>query len=166
MAAVAPRPSYASSADSGSAGSPLPARHRAERRSSPVISKCLFLAIMVTGSLHPESVQACAACYGQSDSPMAAGMNWGILSLLVIIVSVLVSIAASFIVLARKSSARALSDPALSRSADILVRSANHQASEGDKSDPPQKQSEQSRVCATPSASQAVEEPFESCSPR
>ena len=46
---------------------------------------------------------ACAACYGQSDSPLAAGMNWGILSLLVVIVGVLGGVAAFFVVLARRA---------------------------------------------------------------
>jgi hypothetical protein len=32
---------------------------------------------------------ACAACYGKSDSPLAHGMNWGIFTLLGIIVPVL-----------------------------------------------------------------------------
>ena len=48
---------------------------------------------------------ACAACYGQSDSPMANGMNWGIFTLLTVVVGVLGSIAAFFIFLARKSAA-------------------------------------------------------------
>ena len=32
---------------------------------------------------------ACAACYGKSDSPLASGMNWGIFTLLGVIVPVL-----------------------------------------------------------------------------
>jgi hypothetical protein len=52
--------------------------------------------------LQPASVQACAACYGQSDSPMAQGMNCGILSLLGMIVMVLGGIASFFIYLARR----------------------------------------------------------------
>jgi hypothetical protein len=47
---------------------------------------------------------ACAACYGQSDSAMAAGMNWGIFSLLIIIVLVLGGVAAFFVFLARRAS--------------------------------------------------------------
>src|SRR5215831_7134170 len=46
---------------------------------------------------------ACAACYGQSDSAMAAGMNWGILSLMVVILSVLGGVAGFFIFLARRA---------------------------------------------------------------
>jgi hypothetical protein len=54
-------------------------------------------------ALFPGRVWACAACYGQSDSPMAQGMNWGILSLLGIIGLVLVGVAGFFVFLARKS---------------------------------------------------------------
>jgi hypothetical protein len=54
-------------------------------------------------TLHPASLRACAACYGQSDSPLAVGMNWGIFSLLVIVVAVLGGIAGFFIFLARRA---------------------------------------------------------------
>ena len=53
--------------------------------------------------LCPASVRACAACYGQSDSPMAKGMNWGIMSLLGIIIMVLAGVAGFFIHLVRRS---------------------------------------------------------------
>jgi hypothetical protein len=48
-------------------------------------------------------IVACAACYGQSDSPMAHGLNWGILSLLAVVVPVLGGIAAFFFFIARKA---------------------------------------------------------------
>jgi len=48
---------------------------------------------------------ACAACYGQSDSAMVRGMNWGIVSLLVIVVCVLGGVAAFFVHVARRSAA-------------------------------------------------------------
>ncbi len=51
----------------------------------------------------PGPLWACAACYGQSDSPMARGMNWGIFSLLVVVVCVLGGIATFFVFLAKKS---------------------------------------------------------------
>ena len=57
----------------------------------------------LAAALQPGSVLACAACYGQSDSPMAQGMNWGIISLLAVVVSVLGSIAGFFIYLAKRS---------------------------------------------------------------
>ncbi len=51
----------------------------------------------------PQSARACAACFGKSDSALAEGMNWGIFSLLVVVVCVLGAIATFFIYLARKS---------------------------------------------------------------
>ncbi|MBI3417706.1 MAG: hypothetical protein HY043_20635 [Verrucomicrobia bacterium] len=50
---------------------------------------------------------ACAACFGKSDSKLAEGMNWGIASLLVVVVGVLGGVAAFFIFLAKKSAALA-----------------------------------------------------------
>lgn len=50
---------------------------------------------------------ACAACYGASDSPLAKGMNWGIFTLLGVIVFVLISIASVGFVLARRAAAAA-----------------------------------------------------------
>jgi hypothetical protein len=58
-------------------------------------------------ALNPCGVWACAACYGQSDSPMAQGMNWGIFSLLAVVVVVLGGVAAFFVFLARRSAALA-----------------------------------------------------------
>ena len=63
-------------------------------------------------SLHPAPLLACAACYGQSDSPMASGMNWGILSLLGVVVMVLGGVVFSFISLARRAAAVAAATPA------------------------------------------------------
>ena len=39
---------------------------------------------------------ACATCYGQSDSKLAEGMNWGILTLMVVVYGVLMGIAGFF----------------------------------------------------------------------
>jgi hypothetical protein len=49
------------------------------------------------------SAMACATCFGASDSPMAKGMNWGIFSLLTVIVCMLSGIAGFFVFLAKKS---------------------------------------------------------------
>lgn len=40
----------------------------------------IFIAILVL--LIPDSVSACATCYGTSDAPATAGMNWAIITLL------------------------------------------------------------------------------------
>ena len=53
----------------------------------------------------PQAVFACATCYGASDSPMAQGMNWGIVTLLVVILSVLTGVAAFFVHVGFKSAA-------------------------------------------------------------
>ena len=49
------------------------------------------------------SALACAACYGASDSALAQGMNWGILTLLGVIGTVLFGITAFFVHVGRKS---------------------------------------------------------------
>jgi hypothetical protein len=46
---------------------------------------------------------ACATCYGASDSPMAQGMNWGILVLLGFIGTVLTGVVAFFVHVGRNS---------------------------------------------------------------
>jgi hypothetical protein len=62
--------------------------------------------------LSPAPARACAACYGASDSPLAQGMNMGILFLLAVIGSVLVGISAFFIFVARNSARLAAAAPA------------------------------------------------------
>ena len=60
-----------------------------------------FLKLIVAGLLlamaAAPSAQACATCYGASDSPLAQGMNWGILTLLGFIGAVLFGIVAFFV---------------------------------------------------------------------
>jgi hypothetical protein len=46
---------------------------------------------------------ACTACFGQSDSRMAQGMNMGIFALLLMITIVLAGVASFFVFLARRS---------------------------------------------------------------
>jgi hypothetical protein len=53
---------------------------------------------------------ACAACYGQSDSPMAHGMNAGIFALLGVIGIVLCGAGTFFVVLARRAAVAARSE--------------------------------------------------------
>jgi hypothetical protein len=49
---------------------------------------------------------ACAACYGKSDSPLAFGMNWGIFTLMGVILSVLTCFALFFVHIARGEKAQ------------------------------------------------------------
>jgi hypothetical protein len=66
----------------------------------------IALSLAAVGLLvQPAPLLACAACYGASDSPMAKGMNWGIFSLLGVVVCVLSTFATFFVFLAKKSAA-------------------------------------------------------------
>lgn len=57
-------------------------------------------------ALTPAKLLACAACYGGNiDSPMTDGMNWGILTLLVVVGTVLGAFLAFLIYAIRKSAA-------------------------------------------------------------
>jgi len=52
------------------------------------------------------TASACSACYGgKSDSSLAQGMNWGIMTLLGVILAVLAGVATFFVFLARKAAA-------------------------------------------------------------
>jgi hypothetical protein len=71
----------------------------------PRVGQILLGGLLFAACAQPASLFACAACYGKSDSPLAQGMNWGIFSLLGVIVPVLGGIAAFFVFLARKAAA-------------------------------------------------------------
>ena len=49
-----------------------------------------------------QNVSACAACFGESDSPMADGMNAGIFTLLIVVGGTLSGIAGFFIYIIRR----------------------------------------------------------------
>lgn len=68
-------------------------------------AKLLLVSIFigVFAVISTPSALACATCFGASDSPMAKGMNWGIFSLLAVIVCMLSGIASFFVFLAKKS---------------------------------------------------------------
>ncbi len=68
------------------------------------VSVRLILAGLALGlTALPQSMLACAACFGQSNDAMAQGMNLGIFALLIVIVSVLVGLASFGVFLARRS---------------------------------------------------------------
>ena len=75
------------------------------------ILKANMTAALALAVCAPSPLFACATCFGQSDDPIAQGMNWGILTLLVVIVTVLATIASFFVYLIRKETA-AGSNPA------------------------------------------------------
>ena len=68
-----------------------------------VKNKFILAALAVVLALHANSALACAACFGKSDSPLAKGMNWGIFSLLGVVVCVLSGIAGAGVYFAKKS---------------------------------------------------------------
>jgi hypothetical protein len=72
-----------------------------------VLSQALLASAGIAMLALPTSVRACAACYGQSDSPLASGVTWGILSLLVVVMTVLGSIVSFFVYVNRRSAAAA-----------------------------------------------------------
>jgi len=84
------------------------ARNQTRRARSDAPYRCLLrlaiFSLAVATTLNPGSILACAACYGQSDSAMDRGMNWGIFTLLAVVVSVLTAIASAFILVARRAS--------------------------------------------------------------
>jgi heme/copper-type cytochrome/quinol oxidase subunit 2 len=69
--------------------------------------KSIRKVLIVAVALAPTPLFACATCFGKSDSPMAQGMNWGIFTLLGVIITVLATIAGFFIYLIRRESAPA-----------------------------------------------------------
>ena len=58
--------------------------------------------MLVFGLLKPSPLLACAACYGRTDSPLAEGMNWGILTLLGVVLTVLSGIVVFFVHVIRR----------------------------------------------------------------
>jgi hypothetical protein len=68
--------------------------------------KIIFTALALAACA-PSQLFACAACYGRSDSPLAYGINWGIFTLMGVIVTVLASIATFFVFIIRKETALA-----------------------------------------------------------
>lgn len=68
-------------------------------------SKLMRFVATVALTLAAEPASACAVCGGASDSNLAQGMNWGIFSLLVVVMAVLGGIGMFFIFLAKRAAA-------------------------------------------------------------
>ena len=66
------------------------------------MTRLLILAFVAVCS--QASVLGCAACFGKSDSAMAYGMNAGIMTLLVVILTMLSLVAAFFVFILRRAS--------------------------------------------------------------
>ncbi|MGD0745562.1 MAG: hypothetical protein ABSA45_10440 [Verrucomicrobiota bacterium] len=73
----------------------------------------LFRKILVAAAaLAPSPLFACAACYGKTDSALASGMNWGIFTLLGVVLTVLTCITLFFVHIVRKEEASTSPPPA------------------------------------------------------
>jgi hypothetical protein len=70
-------------------------RHSRPSLRSLVVAGCLAAA--------PKAALACPVCFGQNDSPLALGINYGILAMLGFVGSLLVAFASFFIYLARRA---------------------------------------------------------------
>jgi Na+-transporting methylmalonyl-CoA/oxaloacetate decarboxylase gamma subunit len=78
----------------------------------------LWSAAAGAGFLSP-AAQACVTCFGRSDSPLAEGMNMGILFLLGVVLAVLAALACFFVYLGRRSVAAAQAEaPAPANASD------------------------------------------------
>ena len=69
--------------------------------------KILTVAIAGAIAAAPPPLLACAACYGKSDSPLASGINWGIFTLLGVVLTVLSGVLIFFVHVIRKEEAAA-----------------------------------------------------------
>jgi len=72
--------------------------------------KSLRKILTVAAALAPSPLFACAACYGKSDSPLASGMNWGIFTLMGVILTVLTCITLFFVHVIRGEKAQIEAD--------------------------------------------------------
>jgi hypothetical protein len=87
-------------------------------RSFPKIKSALA-ALLAAALLRPDSLLACAACYGQSDSPLVRAMNWGIFSLLGVVVCVLSGVALFFVHVSRRTATPRAAEPGEVRTTKI-----------------------------------------------
>jgi hypothetical protein len=65
--------------------------------------KKLLIAMGALTGLGVQPLFACAACYGQSDSPLASGLNWGIFFLMGVIGTVLSGVVVFFVHVGKNS---------------------------------------------------------------
>ena len=62
----------------------------------------LLTVLLLALAFCPTSLWACAACTGRTDSPLAVAMNWGILTLLGVVLTVLSGVLVFFVHVVRK----------------------------------------------------------------
>lgn len=64
-----------------------------------------FLAVTL-----PHTAEACAVCFGKTDSPLGKGLHWGVLALLTFILLMLGGVAGFAVYLARRARSVAADD--------------------------------------------------------
>jgi hypothetical protein len=67
----------------------------------------LFACFTLAWAFLPKAAWGCSVCYGKSDSELAKGFNWGVISLLFVVLFVLGGFVAFFIYIAKRSAALA-----------------------------------------------------------
>ena len=67
------------------------------------LRKAILTAAAGAIAIAPSSLLACAACTGKTDSPLAVGMNWGIVTLLGFVLTVLSCLVVFFVHVARRT---------------------------------------------------------------
>ena len=85
-------------------------------------TKLPLLGAVLSLLLRPDTLRACAACYGQSDSSLAQGLNWGIFALLAVVLTVLSGIVAFFVHVARRGAGAAEAQPAPERADPVTSK--------------------------------------------
>ena len=65
--------------------------------------KITLTAVAGAIAIAPTPLLACAACTGRTDSPLAVGMNWGIVTLLGFVLTVLSCLVVFFVHVARRT---------------------------------------------------------------
>lgn len=66
--------------------------------------RSIWLPLVILGILFlSPRLLGCATCYGQSDSNLAKGMNWGIITMIFVVYLVIFSIIAFFVFVVRRS---------------------------------------------------------------
>ena len=67
--------------------------------------------LLAAALILPHTASACAVCFGNSDSPWAKALSWGILALLGVVLTVLGGIVAFFVHMAKRARMSQLSVP-------------------------------------------------------
>lgn len=71
----------------------------------------LLRLFLLAAFILPHTASACAVCFGNSDSPWAKALNWGVLALLAVVLMVLGGIVAFFVHMAKRARMSQLTVP-------------------------------------------------------